>query len=808
MGTVYLAHHPRLPRKDALKLLRADLSADPGFRARFEREADLASRLDHGNIVTVYDRGCTDEQLWIDMQYVDGIDASQALEGTPAAMTVDRVLRIVGEVGSGLDFAHRHGLWHRDVKPANILLADSNDPEEPERVLLTDFGVAKAVDEARQLTSTGNMLATLAYAAPEQIESRALDHRVDIYALGCVLYELLTGMVPFPEDTAYATMAAHLNKPPPRPSAVLSSLPAGLDDVVARAMAKNREDRFASCRELAKAARATLNPPAEPARPIARVSTAPVTQVQSVPRPPAPGPVPTAEPPTPSAPPQRVPSDTSAGRLEVPPGPRPPYQLRVRRTGAEGALELGPVFTDAMSLLETGALSDLLDRARFFELPPNLPTDRPGPGAVRQEIIVISAGRSHTVGYDLTGSRRPPALDEFVTRLERHAGWRRTGPPPVAPSLPIPAPVPPAGSGRPPTGPIPHQEVGAPWWKRKALVAAVVAAVVLAVTGTVLAFGGADGLAAPASVEANTDGATVELQWAEVDQASGYQVLRDGDVLDTTQETSYTDEEVEPGGRYRYSVVATGRNGLESDASREQTVTVPEARAAPAAPTGLSLSSVGGVVTVTWDEVDGASSYNLFRGTVRVYGGPETTYVDENAPLGTNSYSVLASVADGTQSERSLVAPITLSDTWGDLVYIVAAFPNLLPANPLEQGYQMSTCGVETDADDIHTDGVAVCDYPNGIHLELLHYPSVEALQAREQEIATDAAAPETWQYRQDDDSLIDGGTVYSNVEGEEPAFRWATFVAPELTLFALHVSWPGHTSDELFDTWWLPAPF
>ena len=176
--------------------------------------------------------------------------------------------------------------------------------------------------------------------------------------------------------------------------------------------------------------------------------------------------------------------------------------------------------------------------------------------------------------------------------------------------------------------------------------------------------------------------------------------------------------------------------------------------------------------------------------------------------MGTNNYSVLASFANGTQSERSLVAPITLSDTWGDLVYIVAAFPNLLPANPLEQGYQMSTCGVETDADDIHTDGVAVCDYPNGIHLELLHYPSVEALQAREQEIATDAAAPETWQYRQDDDSLIDGGTFYSNVEGEEPAFRWATFVAPELTLFALHVSWPGHTSDELFDTWWLPAPF
>jgi len=139
MGTVYLAQHPRLPRKDALKLLRSDLSSDPGFRTRFEREADLAARLDHRNIVTVYDRGRTDEQLWIDMQYVDGIDASQALESDPDSMTVPRVLRIIAEVGNGLDFAHRHGLWHRDVKPANILLSPSAEDDEPERVLLTDF---------------------------------------------------------------------------------------------------------------------------------------------------------------------------------------------------------------------------------------------------------------------------------------------------------------------------------------------------------------------------------------------------------------------------------------------------------------------------------------------------------------------------------------------------------------------------------------------------------------------------------------------------------------------------------------------
>lgn len=799
MGTVYLAHHPRLPRKDALKLLRADLSADPGFRARFEREADLASRLDHRNIVTVYDRGCTDQQLWIDMQYVDGIDAAEALLADPASMSAERSLRIVSEVGLGLDFAHRHGLWHRDVKPANILLAAKDDPDEPERVMLTDFGVAKAVDEARQLTSTGNMLATLAYAAPEQIESKALDHRVDIYALGCVLYELLTGSVPFPEATAYATMAAHLNKPPPRPSDVASSLPAGatsaLDEVVARAMAKNREDRYSTCRELAQAARAALRPPAEPPRPPVRVSSAPLTQLESLPH----RPVPIPEPPTPAvaAPPPQLRSDTGSRRPEVPLGPRPPYQLRVRRTDGRipgAALELGPIFTDTLSLLETGALEDLLERAQFFRLPPQLPADRPVPGDVRQEIIVISAGRSHAVGYDLAGSRRPAELDEFVARLERLAGWRQTGTPPPTP--PVPA--------RSPTGPVPGL-AGMAWWKRKAVLAGAAAAVVLAVIGAALvAGGGQDTLAAPSSVEATPDGAAVELSWGEVDQASRYQVLRDGEVLGTTRETAFTDAEIEPGERYRYTVIALGSNGLESSASTGRTVTVPVPRPPPAAPTGISVSSVAGVVTVTWDEVDGASSYNLFRGTVRVYGGRDTTFLDESAPLGTNRYSVLAAGADGTLSERSLTAPITLSDTWGELAYVVPVFSNLLPETPVEQAYQMSTCGVETAPADTHTDGVVVCDYPNGIHLELLHYPDPGALQERVAEVAEESIAPVPWGY----EGGVDGGTLYESESVAETTWRFATFVAPERTLFGLYVSWPGHTDDELYEVWWFPAPF
>jgi len=264
MGTVYLARHPRLPRWDALKLLSPELSHDPEFRKRFEQEADLTASLDHRNIVLVHDRGCELDQLWIDMQYIQGIDCNQALERY-GPMPFEYALRIVTEVGKGLDHAHRLGLLHRDVKPANIMLAPTGDPEEAERVLLTDFGVAKAVDARHRLTSTGNLIATLAYAAPEQIQSRPLDHRVDIYALGCVLYELLTGVVPFPENSHYDTMHAHLMKPPPRPSQLVPSLPRVFDDIVATAMAKDRDRRFDNCRELANTARAALRPAPTPA---------------------------------------------------------------------------------------------------------------------------------------------------------------------------------------------------------------------------------------------------------------------------------------------------------------------------------------------------------------------------------------------------------------------------------------------------------------------------------------------------------------------------------------------------------------
>ncbi|WP_280230665.1 serine/threonine-protein kinase [Nocardia cyriacigeorgica] len=257
MGTVYLAQNPILPKRDALKVLSSDLSTDPEFRARFEREANLAAGLDHPNLVAVYSRGEEDGQLWIAMQYVDGTDASEEVAKGPSVMTPQRALRIVSEVGKGLDYAHRKGLLHRDVKPANFLLSRVEGDDE-ERVFLTDFGVAKSADDGQDLTATGNFMATVAYAPPEQLVGAQLDYRADIYSLACSFYKLLTGQNPFPSTMPAVVMMGHLHEPPPSVSAARPGLPPALDAVIAKAMAKSPEDRYGSCREFVQAAEAAL----------------------------------------------------------------------------------------------------------------------------------------------------------------------------------------------------------------------------------------------------------------------------------------------------------------------------------------------------------------------------------------------------------------------------------------------------------------------------------------------------------------------------------------------------------------------
>ncbi|MDV6979120.1 sensor domain-containing protein [Mycobacterium intracellulare] len=278
MGAVYLAADPALPRDVALKVLSAELSRDPDFRARFIREADTAAGLEHPQIVSVYNRGETEDgQLWIAMQFVDGIDADAALRA--GEMTPQRAVHIITEVAKALDFAHAHKVVHRDVKPANFLLSGPVGVEE--HVLLGDFGIARALDDAG-LTATGSVLATVAYAAPEVLSNAPIDGRVDIYSLGCTLYRLLTGHTPFPATNGAAgVMAAHLFSPPPRVTDTLPSLPRGLDQVIAVAMAKDPLARFVSAGALARAAKDALHesvgfPPLPPV-PSAEVSSYPTT---------------------------------------------------------------------------------------------------------------------------------------------------------------------------------------------------------------------------------------------------------------------------------------------------------------------------------------------------------------------------------------------------------------------------------------------------------------------------------------------------------------------------------------------------
>ncbi|MET8795146.1 serine/threonine-protein kinase [Nocardia sp. NPDC004568] len=257
MGEVYLARDRDLPRPVALKLLTPIAGDDRDIRARFLREADTAARLSHPNIVAVYARGEEQGRLWMAIQYIEGTDVAAVLRRGP--VRPDHAVRITEETARALDHAHAAGVLHRDVKPANILLAWG----EQQQVYLSDFGIAKALDRTDGLTRTGELYASFHYAAPEQFEMRPdIDRRADVYSLGCTLYYLLTGRLPYPAATTGALVNAHLNAPVPRPSAVNPRLPSGFDGVIARAMAKNRDERFSGCGELALAARRALTEPA------------------------------------------------------------------------------------------------------------------------------------------------------------------------------------------------------------------------------------------------------------------------------------------------------------------------------------------------------------------------------------------------------------------------------------------------------------------------------------------------------------------------------------------------------------------
>ncbi|POY26196.1 serine/threonine-protein kinase [Mycobacterium kansasii] len=247
MGTVYLAQHPRLPRRDALKVLPAELTADPQYRARFVREAEIAASLWHPNILGIHDRGESGGQFWISMDFVAGTDAAKLLRDRyPRGMPLELAAPIITAVGSALDYAHQRGLLHRDVKPANILIADPGS--ETQRVFLADFGIARPVDDTAGLTATNFAIGTVAYAAPEQLMGEPIDGRADQYALACTAFHMLSGTQPYESPSAAAVITKHVMAPPPPIGERRPEL-ARLDPVFARAMAKKPAERFAHCRD-------------------------------------------------------------------------------------------------------------------------------------------------------------------------------------------------------------------------------------------------------------------------------------------------------------------------------------------------------------------------------------------------------------------------------------------------------------------------------------------------------------------------------------------------------------------------------
>src|SRR4051812_35632439 len=255
MGIVYRAMHLPLKREVALKVIAPGSSTDDEFRARFRNEFEAAASIQHPNVIPIYHAGEEDGLLFVTMRYVDGDDLARIVAAETRLEPV-RATMLIAQVAAALDAAHALGLVHRDVKPANILIERAG---ELEHALLTDFGLTKSLQSDTKMTKTGTVIGTFDYTAPEQLDGGDVDARTDVYALGCVLFQTLTGRVPFPRDSLGATLYAHFESDPPSVTALVPEAPAALDGVIATAMAKDPAARYASAGDLARAALAAVD---------------------------------------------------------------------------------------------------------------------------------------------------------------------------------------------------------------------------------------------------------------------------------------------------------------------------------------------------------------------------------------------------------------------------------------------------------------------------------------------------------------------------------------------------------------------
>src|SRR4051794_19540644 len=354
MGVVYLVEDEVLGRRVALKLLAPGLADSPDFRDRFVRESRLAASIEHPGIVPIYEAGEADGTLFIAMRLVDGPDL-RTLLAADGPLAPARAADLVAQVAAALDAAHAVGLVHRDVKPANVMIDRAGGREH---CYLTDFGLTKNISATSGYTSTGQVVGTLSYVAPEQIQGGPVSARADVYSLGCVLFECLTGSVPFRRDHDVALMYAHMQDPPPQAHDLRPELPAGIDQVLARALAKAPEDRQPSCGQLAVEAR-----PA-PAGPRGAASERPRARPPRFARPsPVAPPPPAAAAPPPPRTPVVMPLPV---QLQPPPPPRGGRHLRAAAIVAAAILLCAGGIAAAL-VLHHNASSKTSDAQRILD---------------------------------------------------------------------------------------------------------------------------------------------------------------------------------------------------------------------------------------------------------------------------------------------------------------------------------------------------------------------------------------------------------------------------------------------------------
>jgi DNA-binding beta-propeller fold protein YncE len=465
MAVVFRAYDARLDRRVALKILAPGLALDNAFRQRFIRESKAAAAVDHPNIIPVFDAGEASGVLFIAMRFVQGGDVRSLLDRT-GPLSAARATGIISQVASALDAAHARGLVHRDVKPANMLLDENAVGERHDHVYLSDFGLSKQSLGQTGITSQGQVLGTLDYMAPEQVEGRRVDGRTDLYSLACAAFELLSGAPPFRRDGGLAAVWAQLSEPPPSLTARHPGLPAEINDVLARAMAKSPADRFGRCGEFAAALRGVFGLGPGDSGPAKRPPP-PATQLAVLPA---------AAPSPPAADVAAVGGAAIAGGAAAAEDASPAAAGSAQPAGPGWGA--GPV-RDAGS----GWGVPVGDAAPMPDVPPAggsaAAQDRPaaGPSQPGSYEAPPYSGRSYEAGQFAGRPHSPEPLREPPTEAAGMRPLRGTRPGLTGPG----APSGPRAYDPRSTGPRP------PWWRSRGALAAAAVVVVLAVVAGVFA---------------------------------------------------------------------------------------------------------------------------------------------------------------------------------------------------------------------------------------------------------------------------------------------------------------------------------